>query len=243
MSDLKCEVIKVVEKDKIYCAYCDRHYVLYKLKHRCHPLIKCNIKKISYEEEYLPPTSELVYDSNEAAAICEACKKRKQKAESARKTVCPGCEYVGYYVRGPNNLCPICVNKTKVPDTPQQNTATNTQPVTNSTQSSPLIPLTLFLRLSDNRTSDMGLPAEDKCSGINVYAATEESLMTNFWFVETFTTGDHADFHHNMKNLSDWLRKMSEKYIFHWSETTSLDWYLLKYLYHTYTDETRYPLC
>jgi len=242
MEDLKCEVIKEIEKDRIYCAYCDRHYAVYKLKHRCHPLAKCNAKKISHEEVYLEKTSELVYDSRETAIICDRCEKRKKKQESAKKSMCPGCEYVGYYVSGADKLCPSCVAG-QLPAVPTVN-VTHAQELS-ATQVISLIPMTLFTQVYFTGTS----PINGKCSGWSVFAATEESLMTRDWFVETITL-DFDDpscinptINDKMTLFSDWLRELSKKYIFHWNETSGLGWQWIKYLYKLHTNDTRYPLC
>ncbi len=243
MEFLKCTDTEKIKVPEIYCPACNRVYAIYKIKHTCNELAKCDAKHIRSEERYIDvEIADNVFDY-QRRCLCDSCTRKQARATRQRSTTCPECEYVGYYVHvDDTKRCPACIANevNTVANVDDKKIPLEAADVSNTEQipQAQLIPMTLYI------TSEvpMGTGRMEPGQFIQILGVTEESITTPVWFVFRFEH-NNPETSECMEALSNDLRILATKHTCHWNETHSLKFQWLKYTYHLHTDEKRYPLC
>lgn len=105
-----CTYVNSVENSKLFCEKCNRKYTLYERKHVCGTL-KCPKEDTeTYFEEYEPDVKR---DRFMIVVVCEECEEAHRRLTEPRQGVCPGCNFVGWYVQDDTGLCVGCIENAR----------------------------------------------------------------------------------------------------------------------------------
>lgn len=112
-SALKCTFDEKIKKHLIICTKCEQHYMVLERVHKCNVLAPCELNgKKTYLEKYwkdLDIIPDLPSDYVVVFIECDKCEVERRNKGVATKTMCPQCEYSGWYVHDGSRLCPVCV--------------------------------------------------------------------------------------------------------------------------------------
>lgn len=237
---LECTVVTTLitnSKPILFCPTCKQAYVIFKRKHVCNPLVKCNTNPITYFEKKvaeLEVIPDVPSDYRVPEIDCEKCEQEKKSASDARKATCPECEYNGWYKHSDDKLCPMCVAKRNTPTPPPKiRKVKNTETANKIVGSMPRKRISLRVKVDATGLSpNTGIP-----TSVTIY----ETETSDFdWFVRTYTwklPECENNILDTVASIIEYFTGLTTQYTWTWEKTDNnyrwLRWLIAKY----------YPLC